>query len=50
MKILRDSRNVVLKARLQWINTMNKTYPGFNPKLWEKNSTYRANHPQGVLA
>jgi len=37
------------KAKKQWIKSMKKNHPDFNPKLWGKKSDYRINNPQGNL-
>lgn len=41
-----DNRIKVQRAKLEWKKTMERTYPGFDAKLWVKDSNYRFNHPQ----
>jgi len=36
-------------AKLEWVNTMRRKYPSFNPKLWGRSYSYRMNHPQEAL-
>jgi len=50
MKTLKNTPTEVKTAHAIWVNTMTKKYPGFDPTLWSKNSTYRCDHPQPAIS
>lgn len=45
-----SNRFAVATAKQQWINTMKRSYPDFNHKLWGRSHSYRMAHPQAPLA